>query len=345
MVAPVTLIAEWMALPWGGPRLEPMVFGTDDPGLMVARLDGLCRSLLGSGVADGLFHTASVGCVTGLRLEDGRSVVVKAYQARWRPPFLAAVAGVQAHLAEAGFPCPRPLGGPASVGGGWATVETYLPDPGQPPIEPAMSEASAAGLARVVELCRSVRAAGLSPHPMDSPDHGIYPEPHNPIFDFEATAAGAGWIDDLAVAAKRLRDGREEAKVVAHTDWSARNVRLRVEGVAAAYDWDSLALVTEPTAVGQAAATWSGRGEGDEPMAPSAEEVAAYVAAYEAGRGRSFTVEERRAAGAAALWALAYTARCEHALAALVPDGAGPQRAIGRLRLEGDRLLTLDRLV
>ena len=52
--------------------------------------------------------------------------------------------------------------------------------------------------------------------------------PHSPSFDFEATAAGAQWIDDLARAALPCADFGD--RVVAHTDWSARNVRLQVLG-------------------------------------------------------------------------------------------------------------------
>jgi hypothetical protein len=126
--------------------------------------------------------------------------------------------------------------------------------------------------------------------------------------------------------------------VIAHSDWSARNVRLRTHGVVAAYDWDSLAFMSETSAVGQAAATWSSQDADAPPLAPGVDEVAAYVKAYEDGRGRTFTDAELDRIGAAALWVLAYTARCEHALA---PFGTGPHAARSRLQADGDALLHL----
>jgi hypothetical protein len=109
-------------------------------------------------------------------------------------------------------------------------------------------------------------------------------------------------------------------------------------GVVVAYDWDSLAAVPETVAVGQAAMTWSSL-EADEPaLAPSAGEVAGYVKAYQAARGRTFTAPEWDAIGASALWVLAYAARCEHALRSA---GSGPERARSRLRADRDALLRL----
>jgi hypothetical protein len=52
----------------------------------------------------------------------------------------------------------------------------------------------------------------------------------------------------------------------------------------------------------------------DVALAPSADELLAFVADYEAARGRAFTPAELRAVKAGAVSALAYTSRCEHAL-------------------------------
>ena len=43
-------------------------------------IDAFCRRELGVGVARGLFHQSSVGAVTGVVLEDGRCLVIKAHQ-------------------------------------------------------------------------------------------------------------------------------------------------------------------------------------------------------------------------------------------------------------------------
>ena len=112
----------------------------------------------------------------------------------------------------------------------------------------------------------AVGVAPLAMHPMATPVDHLYPEPHSPLFDFEATRRGAEWIDDLASTALMARDSDETAPVVAHTDWSARNVRVWPDGIRAIYDADSLSLVPESTAVGIAAATWSAFGEAGEPI-------------------------------------------------------------------------------
>jgi aminoglycoside phosphotransferase (APT) family kinase protein len=74
-------------------------------------------------------------------------------------------------------------------------------------------------------------------------------------------------------------------RIVAHTDWCARNVRI-AEDLVAVYDWDSLSLVTESTAVGQAAATWSVTSEPGGSTFPSAAQIAAFIGAYELASGR-----------------------------------------------------------
>jgi len=196
---------------------------------------------------------------------------------------------------------------------------------------------SAAGLARVAAALRGVDGSGLAGHPMSLPSEDLYPTPHSPLFDFESTHEGAGWIDEIAVAARAARDADPTAPIAVHGDWAARNVRLGRREVMAAYDWDSLLWRPESEAVGIAAATWSALGVTGDPIAPSADEVRHYVAAYEAVRDEPLLPEQRRAAYGSALYGLAYTARCEHAL----DRGAEVHmRARARLRAEGMTLLS-----
>lgn len=319
------------------PVLREAVFGTADAGAVAAMVDRLCRDRLGAGVADGLFVFESAGSVMGVRLDDGRRVVVKAYQRRWTSTFLAAVVAVQRSLAAGGFPCAMPLTDPSPIGAGFATVDTFLDDPGPVVPEPSDLAVSAAALAEVVDRVAGAEADVLRVHPLQGAG-SLYPEPHSPLFDFVATAAGAEWIDALARTARAARDEPAGVEVVAHTDWSARNLRFAGGHLVAAYDWDSLATVPEPVAVGQAAATWRSLGELDDPPAPGAAEVAAYVDAYGVARGRPFTPAERRQTGAAALWCLTYTARCEHALDR---HGLVNERARNTLRAEGDAYLAI----
>ena len=316
--------------------VEEAIFGTGDATQIAAAVDSLCRQHLGAGVAATLVTSTSVGCVFGVELDDGRRVAVKAYQPRWTPRFLTAVAAAQGAVAATGFPCPAPVAGPVPIGHGFAAVETYLPDPGRRPIVPVMLDVSAAGLAAMVAAGRGIEAPGLRDHPMRPPDDGLYPRPHSPLFDFEATTDGAAWIDEIAAIARAVRDRDRTPPTLVHGDWSARNVRLGTDRVLAAYDWDSLLFEPESVGLGIAAATWSALGVTNEPTAPSAPEVRRYISAYERARGVPLTVEQRDAARARALYGLAYTARCEHAL----DRGAEVHlRARGRLRAEGAVLL------
>jgi hypothetical protein len=325
---------------WEGPLVETSVFGTSKPAQIAELIEDFCQAVMGSPIRDCLFYVSSVGCVAGVELSDGQLVAIKAYQPRWTAEFLAAVSRAQAHLSDAGFPCARPQAGPRPLGAGLAVVERLVPDPGNQRLGLREMMASARGLAAVVTHCAAVDPGGLTPHPLDRSTDGLYPVPHHPMFDFDATSEGAAWIDGLARHAATRRDSADSRMVIAHSDWSARNVRLRSDGVAAAYDWDSLAFMSETTAVGQAAATWSSQDANDPPLAPGVEEVAAYVNCYEGVRGHAFSDVERDCIGAAALWVLAYTARCEHAV---WPSATGPQPARARLRADGDALLHLSR--
>ena len=62
---------------------------------------------------------------------------------------------------------------------------------------PREMAASADGLERFVSLAAAVDPAGLDAHPMAVPATALYPRPHSPVFDFEATAEGAEWIDAI----------------------------------------------------------------------------------------------------------------------------------------------------
>jgi hypothetical protein len=319
---------------WDLVSTEEAVFGTKEPAAIVSLLDAFCQHQLGSAVTGGLFYGSSVGCVAGIELGDGRQVVVKAYQRRWNREFLAAVARVQRHLAAQGFPCPNPLLGGQPLGPALANVEMFLSDPGVRALASSIDmAASAAGLARQIGLCRRLFEPLLSNHPLNAAPGQLYPEPHSPFFDFSVRADDAAWIDRLGAQAKAERDANVWPFTIAHTDWSARNIRVRDGQLLAAYDWDSISCVAEPVAIGQAAATWCSLGEPGDPVAPSPEQTMAYISAYETATGHGLTAEQRRAAQAAALWVLCYTARCEHALEATT--GRTFDRARARLASDG----------
>lgn len=322
-------------------EVETLVFGSSDPEAIANTMRETCIRHLGATVVGGSFYVVSVGCVAGVRLADDRHVVLKAHQPRWPARFLSAVSSVQVRLAEDGFPCARPITGPLPVGQSHIVVEEVFDDPGPSRVDPPLLGVSAAGLAGLISQLRRISGRNLLPHPMDRGEGELYPEPHSPIFDFRSTATGAEWIDELAATALQVRDAWPGPLTVAHCDWSLRNVRMSSDRVLAVYDWDSLALIRETTAVGQAAATWSSHDGGPE-AAPSVEEIASYVEHYERARGQAFTSPERSMVGAAALYNLAYIARCEHAVD---PQQERHRQARPRLAADGDRLLGLAALL
>jgi hypothetical protein len=301
-------------------HVERSIFGARDADAIAALIAATAEHQLGTPVAGGLFYAASSGCVFGLRLEDGRSIVLKAYQSHWEQRFLRAVQRVQRAVAGTGFPCPMPLAGPVAVGRGSATIESLLPDPGPDDrFDESYLERSSAGLVALLHSARGLAPDDLELHPSRMAEGELYPIPHNPIFDLQGTAEGAEWIDEWARRAWSRRSSDALPGVIAYLDWSARNVRMGPTGVVAVYDWDSVSVASEATTAGQAAATWRSTGDTTDIGAPDAGEIARFVLSFTRALGRPFSVLEMDVAHAAAVWVMAYAARCEHALEQRTP--------------------------
>lgn len=109
------------------PRLEEAVFATTDPDRVAGVLTGFLESTVGR-VREAIFYSPGVGVVVGVRLEDGRDVVVKVHRWNVTVDRLEAIQRVQTRLADMGMPWPRPLAPPQPLGGGLATVEDLLPN-------------------------------------------------------------------------------------------------------------------------------------------------------------------------------------------------------------------------
>lgn len=296
---------------WPGPWTEDELFGTHEPEAVGAAFEEFCAKELGSPIAGAVFYEASIGCVAGVVLEDGRRVVVKAHALGDPPEYLEAAARVQAKLVERGFPAPAVLLGPRLLGRTLATVEELVVegdyrDAHEPPIRAALAEA----LARLVTLTAEVPSAGLAHEAEMLPPDRLWPRPHHRMFDFDATRAGTEWIDELATRA-RERLGSAGDAVIGHLDWTVKQCRFVGDELRVVYDWDSLGLMPEPELVGNAAAHFTTTWRLDVPLIPSPAEARAFVAEYEEARGREFEREERARLGAQAVYALAYGARCE----------------------------------
>jgi hypothetical protein len=304
--------------------LSSSILGTADPEAIHRAVEDFCPAHLGTEVAEVTFCILSVGAAIGVRLRDGRQVLIKAWPPTTDAAGLDAVHTVQHALAEQGFPAPRVLVRPAPFMTGRASVMEWM-DRGaqQDARDPVLRRAMASALARMISLAEPfVDLPGLPRH--EYPTGRAWDGTHNALFDFDATAAGAGWIDRIAVAAADVARTGEGRRVVGHRDWRVQNMRFDRGEVSAVYDWDSLTVALEPEIVAMAAATFPNTDEIlVERRLPTLEEMAAFIRDYETAAGRRFSAGEWRTAGAAATHLLAYTARCEHCYAArTAPDSA-----------------------
>jgi hypothetical protein len=305
-------VADWQS---PGGVVEELVLGTREEAAIDAAVDAFCRTHLAAAVGDVLFRATSVGVVYGVRLNDGRRVVIKAHQPREAAQALEAVHRVQAHLHREGFPCPAPLVAPTTLINGLAVAEELVDagdfrDTHEPGYRRLMAEALAWHL-EVTRACGHPAALGGG-WSLYTPGRLWPRELHTPILDFEATAEGAEWIDAIAAKAKERAAGPGEL-VVGHHDWSGKHFRFAGDRVAVIYDWDSVRLGPEAVIVGNAAMTFTANF--DLPglkLTPTPDEVRAFVDEYSVARSTSLSRSEREQVAACATFIAAYTARCEH---------------------------------
>src|SRR4029077_2145248 len=118
---------------------------------------------LGSPPADEIFRSGYLSAVIGLRLEDGREVVVKV---RPDSPRIAACVDVQRRMFQAAYPCPQPLTGAAPFGEDVATAEAYVAGGAVLPSADHAASAFAEAFARLISLApRPAEVSTLDPAP------------------------------------------------------------------------------------------------------------------------------------------------------------------------------------
>jgi hypothetical protein len=327
-------IAEWNA------DLEQLIFGTADPAGVAQAIEALVVAHVGP-VDGAVFYRTGVGIVAGLRLVDGREVVFKAH--RWQVSLarLRAIHEVQACVADAGLPAPRPIVAPQVVGAAIATVDELLAGEPVAGHDPQVRGVLAEGLHAFVAAARPLagRVAVGAPPILQPAGGSPWPEPHSIRFDFVSTASGAEWIDAFGAQARARLQHLHGDVVIGHFDWRVENLGFREARIVAIYDWDSVASAPEPIVVGAAAAQFTADWSEPNPL-PTLAEMAAFVADYEHARQKSFNRRERELLDAANLMRCAYGARCQHSDIALHPELGGTAKTTGwqRLLLErGDR--------
>ena len=267
-----------------------------------------CRRWLGAPPAAQLFEAGYLSTVTGLRLADGREVVVKV---RPRGSRLDGCAVVRRALWTAGFPCPEPLVDLQPLDGYAATAETLVPDADEPPPESELAVLSAAALARLVQLAPDPGSVpSLAPSPSyagwDHTEAGLWPTPEDRDVDLNAYPEPR-WLARVAAAVRGQLRGHAGDPVIGHGDWHPENLRWHGPHLIAVHDWDSVICQPEPAIAGLAADSFLGIG--DPPGLASVEDSAAFLDAYQQARGRRWTSQDYTACWAAGLWQRVFDAK------------------------------------
>ena len=265
---------------------------TATSGIGDAAVAAWCEHRLGAGPAEVLFRAGHLSVVLGLRLTDGRRIVVKA---RSPSPRVHGCVAVQRALAQAGFPCPRPLAGPEPVDGRLLTAEQYLPGGEQLADGADSAELFAGLLAELIALAPPVASVpSLAPSPpwvgWDRAGPELWPEADDRDQDLNQHP-GPGWLDHLAVRVRARLAELALPLVIGHGDWESQNIRWRGRRPWVVHDWDSTVAQPEAAIAGQAAAVWPAAGAPGE--AASIDQTGQFLAAYQQARGRPWTPAER----------------------------------------------------
>jgi Ser/Thr protein kinase RdoA (MazF antagonist) len=292
-----------------------------------------CTEALGAQVQDVLFATSAVSEVYGVRLSDGRTVVVKS---RPEPlPRIASCLAIQRLLAVRGFPCPLPLT-EASVHGAM-TVHAEEYRPGGDVVSgdgPEVARRFAVLLAELAAMTDQIPVTPPLPNPIwlrwDHSEPGVWPA----YPSYPGRIAGAQAPSHVQEIARRVRARLREVRlprVIGHGDWESQNLRWRQDDPYVVHDWDSLCWLPEAAIVGAACGAFASV---EQPTLAPLDSSATFLDVYEQARSRSFTIEEREVAWAASLWLPAHNAYAE-ALYGL------PLVATAQLSLQGAERLRL----
>ena len=267
-----------------------------------------CRNHLGGDAIEVLFQIQRISMVFGLRLADGRDVVVKSRPHENRE---ASCVAVQAQLAQRGLPCARPLTPVISVGSLAVHAEEYR---GGGDIWHGDSPEVATRYAKVFAALMAQLAHITVEPPLPNPrwvrwDHsGSTVWPATSFLDDQDQSVVPDFVVDTAGRARERIRAANLPCVLGHADFEAQNLRWRGGEIWAVHDWDSLAWQPEAALVGAASGTFASSGP---PTLAPIESSEAFLVAYQDIRGRTFTTVEHQVAWAASLWPAAHNARWE----------------------------------
>jgi len=280
-----------------------------------------CQRRLGSEPEQVLFETGYLSQVIGLRLIDGRDVVVKvrAWQER-----LTGCGQVQHSLSVGGFPAPRLLVPPERLGQLGVSAELLVHGGALLAVEWDSAARFAEALALLVSTApHPATVSTLAPSPAwvgwDHSAEQLWPAPDDREGDLNKHPADR-WLDEIGEAARTQLLALDRPAVIGHGDWYSQNLRWIGRHLHVVHDWDSVVAQPEAAIAGQAAAVWPGTGLPGEVASLAQSEQ--FLTAYEGASGQSWTDRDVQAAWAAGLWTRAFDAK----KASLV--GADPAAAL-----------------
>lgn len=278
-----------------------------------------CEDHLGSRPSEELFRAGHLSTVVGVRLSDGREVVVKARPASGR---LRGCVAVQAALAARGFPCPRVLADSRFHDDFSVTAEEHVPGGHQLGTGADDAARSAELLHRLLSVAPSMsEVPSLSPSPPwtawdREPSAALWPPADDRPADLNSSD-GPAWLDEVARGVRERLMAARLPPVIGHGDWENQNMRWRNDQPHVVHDWDSVIAQPEVAIVGLAAAVWPAAGNAGE--AATVQQTEWFLDAYESARGKPWSASERELCWAAGLWVRAFNAKKD------ASTGGGPQ--------------------
>jgi hypothetical protein len=287
------------------------VAGTpNDDELLGPALSQWCVAALGARPVEQLFTRSGMAQVVGIRLDDGRAVVIKA---RADDPARARIClDAQRALHQQGFPCPEPLSGIDLVDGLAVHAESLVP--GGDRLLGTGRDVSERFAFLLADLVARVNELGLpppEPAPIwiawDHPGRDLWPD--DGVHPTRAGESGAPeFVEEIASRVRGRFTHGALPNVIGHGDWETQNMSWRAGKPYAVHDWDSLSWRPEAAIAGAAASTFP---SGDQPVLAPLDASAEFLDAYQRARDRTFTLDEIEMAWGAGLWIASHNARME----------------------------------
>jgi Phosphotransferase enzyme family len=292
-------------------------------------LDRWCERWLSTKPTAIIFASGHLSKVVGLGLADGREVVVKI---RPSSPRIGGCVEVQRHLWASGFPCPKPLAGPARFEDSAATAEEYVRGGAMLERDSESPRRFADLLWQLMDRCKHLAVDDrLNPPPpwvaWDHNQAGTWPLGDDGERDLNAHPEPR-WLNEIGERTRTILNAFAAPPVVGHVDWESQNMRWKDDLPLVVHDWDSVASRPEATVVGAASAVFT---RTDVESSSSIVESEHFLDAYQDARGRAFTPDELRVAWAAGLWVRAFDIKDDSVMRSGDPEEFADE-ALERLR-------------